>query len=272
MGVTIAIIAIVTPAARAGAASTTACTTTSGVTVLVDFSHFHRPISRGCAPGRPASALAAIQAAGFVTAGTTQYGDAFVCRIENLPSPQAEACTQTPPAKSSWSFYNARATDTSWTYTPVGVLGYTPPPGTIIAFAFGDMAKPGVAPSAAIRVQGASTPTTTAPPTTTPRTAAPTVPIVAPAAATTMPTIAAAPSTAARTEPTSTTTPATSTSIAPSSAQGASARIVDRPPITHVTVTPKSGSPVGALLALAIVVVLGVVTAFTVRSRRGHAA
>jgi hypothetical protein len=275
LGVTIAIIAIVTPAARAGAAGDATCSTTSGVTVLVDFTSFHRPISRGCAPGQPATALAAIQAAGFSTAGTTQYGDAFVCRIDNLPTPQTEACAQTPPAKSSWSFYDARATDTAWTFTPVGVLGYRPPSGTIIAFAFGDGAKPSVAPSVARGVRAVPTTTTakattTTPPSVTPLTAASTNPTVVAAAAPTTVSAPATVATTAHTAPATATTAHTTTSIAVSSKR-ATARIVDRPPITHRTVPADTGSPTGVVLAALLVVGLGVAAALTIRARRRRA-
>src|SRR5689334_16207654 len=130
-GVAIAGLAIAAPATRVGAAAPAPCSTTAGVTVIVDFAHFHHGIARGCASGRPATALAAMQAAGFATSGTTQYGDAFVCRIDDLPSPKTEACTATPPAKSSWSFYSARPTDATWTYSRVGVLSFRPEVGTI---------------------------------------------------------------------------------------------------------------------------------------------
>ena len=166
LGVAVAIFAIATPAPRVAGAAVSGCSKTSGVTVIVDFTYFQRDIERGCAPGTPATALAAVQAAGFSTAGTTQYGDAFLCRIDNLPPPKDEACAATPPARSSWSFYWARATDAAWTYSPTGVLSYRPPAGTIVAFAFGDLAKPGLLPSAAIRTSTSSPPTaTTTPPT-----------------------------------------------------------------------------------------------------------
>jgi len=126
--------------------------------VIVDFSHFHSAIQRGCAPGRPSSALAALHTAGFDTAGTAQYGDAFLCRINGLPTSAKESCARTPPAGSSWSFYWARPTDRAWTYSSTGVGGYEPTPGSIVAFAFGNSAQPGIAPSAALV---ASTTTTT---------------------------------------------------------------------------------------------------------------
>ena len=265
LGAAIAILAVVAPAlavARASAAPAPACTTTAGVTVIVDFSHFGRAIERGCAPGQPASALAALRAAGFETAGTTRYGDAFVCRIDNLPAPKREACADTPPATSSWSFYNARANDPTWTYTSIGVLSYRPPSGSIIAFAFGNLAKPGIRPAAAI--PGTSTATTntdptppTAPAATVP--AAPTPTAVAPptttAVSTTRPAVSRAPTTVRPTKP----APGTSTST----------RIVD-----HTGTIPQnsSGSPFPAVLTAAIVVLLAVGAAVTVSTRRRRSA
>src|ERR1700722_10199816 len=101
IGAAIAILAVAAPAARVGAASASACTAQSGVTVIVDFTHFGHGIEQGCAPGSPNTALAAMHAAGFSTAGTTEYGDAFVCRIDDLPSPKSQACASTPPAMAS---------------------------------------------------------------------------------------------------------------------------------------------------------------------------
>src|SRR5262249_14774978 len=133
IGAAIACCAFAAPIAPARAAPASACSARSGVTVIVDFTAFGGSIERGCDPGQPRTALAALQAAGFATAGTSQYGDAFVCRIDGRPSPKHEACTATPPASSSWSFYHARPDDRAWTYSTAGVLSYRPPAGSLIA-------------------------------------------------------------------------------------------------------------------------------------------
>src|SRR6476469_6447540 len=120
-GVAIAILAIVASAVvtiAAGAAPQSACTTTSGVTVIVDFTHFSGGrIERGCAPGRPANGLVALHDAGFATAGTVQYGDAFVCRIDGLPTPKQDACAVTPSPSAFWAYWNAKPSDSAWTYS-----------------------------------------------------------------------------------------------------------------------------------------------------------
>lgn len=269
LGAAIAFLAIAAPAARVDAASNAACTTTSGVTAIVDFTHFRGDIERGCAPGAPSTALAALRGAGFDTAGTTRYGDAFVCRIDHRPSPSAEACNDTPPESASWSFYYARPNDATWTYSSAGVLSYRPPPGTIVAFAFGNHAKPGVRPAAAMPKPPPTT--TSAPPAPT---AAPTnPPVVAQVATTTTlsepstttraPTPSAPLSRAAPLHATTSTTASTSTIARP--------RVVDRSAINHATVANGSGSATGAILAAALVVGLGLAAGVTIRARRRRA-
>ena len=94
LGAAIAIIAVVAPAVRArcGAARRRA-RRPSGVTVIVDFTHFGGDIERGLRARptrRPRSPRCTPPAS--TTAGTAQYGDAFVCRIDGLPAPKHEAC------------------------------------------------------------------------------------------------------------------------------------------------------------------------------------
>jgi hypothetical protein len=281
IGAAIAMLAIVAPASRVGATPTSAasaCTANSGVTVIVDFTHFHLAIERGCAPGRPATALAALQSAGFSTAGTAQYGDAFLCRINNLPSSANEACSQTPPASSSWSFYWAHPTDTDWTYSDSGVTGYQPAAGSLLAFAFGDYAKPGVSPSSAI---GSSAPTTT-------RTTAAPPPTVAPAAtrvSTPTATISTTSTTirAAASSGTATTSPGTAAAATSTTTRGAAVtraapstdtepRVIERTAAAAGVTHRDSGSPLPALLAVVLVAAVAIGGLFTIRLRKRRTA
>lgn len=261
IGAAIAAVAIAASAPPVGAASPTACTARSGVTVIVDFAAFHLDIERGCAPGHPSSALAALQSAGFATAGTAQYGDAFVCRIDGLPSSAKESCTHTPPATASWSFYWARPTDTDWTYSTTGVTSYHPPSGSLVGFAFGNSATPRIGPAAVLDA-----------PTITSTTAAhtSTVPPFAPVPATTGPhttTSATSPTPSA----TTTTTAKAAQSTAPQQTSAGSSttgtlRIVERTAAdaTHHS----SGSPRPALLAVAVLAAVSVAGWVTIRARR----
>jgi hypothetical protein len=157
-------------AIAAGPASSDAspgCTPTAGVTVIVDFTPLGGQVMRGCAPGTPASGLAALQQAGFTVTGTQRYGDAFVCRIDGLPTASQQACVNTPPANAYWAYFHALPGQTQWTYSTGGAASYQPPPGSIDGWAFGSGGAPSVSPSAAEPT------TTTTPATITSTSAAP---------------------------------------------------------------------------------------------------
>lgn len=140
------------PGIRADAATQPAstagpCKGTSGVTVVVDFTAFNGGIQTRCAPGPQSSGLAAMQNAGFTVEGTRRYGLAFVCRINNLPSPAQQDCVNTPPADAYWAYYHALPGATTWTFSSVGAASYVPPLGSIDAWAFGNSAMPSKTPS-----------------------------------------------------------------------------------------------------------------------------
>ncbi len=263
VGLAFAMLAFAGPAPRAGAAPASVCSPRSGVTVIVDFTHFAGEIERGCAPGHPPTALAALHAAGFTTAGTVQYGDAFVCRIDARPTPESDGCAVTPPANASWSFYSARPTDKAWTYSTTGVTSFHPAAGTIVAFAFGNRAEPGIPPSAAIATPTTTT-TTTAPP---PTTAAVTRPPVTAPATSPPPTTARVPAATAPPPTTPITTAGAASKVAHESTSTVLPRVVDRTaagPAPH----DGSGSPLPALVAGALVASLGTVGLLIVRARR----
>ena len=50
-----------------------------------------------------ANALDLLDSAGFTTEGTVEYGDAVLCRLNNLPDATAETCESMPPAESYWA-------------------------------------------------------------------------------------------------------------------------------------------------------------------------
>jgi hypothetical protein len=255
IGAAIAAVAIVASAPPVGAVSASACTARSGVTVIVDFAAFHFGIERGCAPGHPSSALAALQSAGFATAGTSQYGDAFVCRIDDRPSSANESCTKTPPATASWSFYWARPTDNDWTYSTTGVTSYQPPSGSLVGFAFGHFATPAIGPAA---VLGAPTVTLT-------------TAVHQPAVAPVTPATATPRTTTSATSPSTATTAKAAHSTAPArtpagSSTTATVHVVERT-AADVTHHP-AGSPRAALVAVAVVAAVSVGGWVTVRARR----
>lgn len=83
------------------------CEADTGVTVIVDRNGRlgDGRIYVGCALGEQESGLAALHNAGFATVGVGG-GDAFVCRIDGLPTPAEESCAQTPGADRYWSYWH----------------------------------------------------------------------------------------------------------------------------------------------------------------------
>lgn len=135
----------VTAEPRPQGAQAAACGGHHGVTVVVDFTHFGGGITIACAPGDPTTGLAALRTAGFTLTGTKRYGLAFVCRINNLPAPAADACVNTPPAGARWSYWHAPRHG-SWTYSGSGAASYNPAPNTVEGWAFGAGTAPGISP------------------------------------------------------------------------------------------------------------------------------
>ncbi|MYW01105.1 flagellar hook-length control protein FliK, partial [Streptomyces sp. SID3343] len=111
------------------------CPDASGVTVIVDFRELGGTTIVRCAPGDQATGHAALRNAGIEIAGTTRWGEAFVCRIEGKPGPNSEPCIDTPPATAYWSYWHAPNNGT-WTYSQWGVMNRKPPPGSFEGWSF----------------------------------------------------------------------------------------------------------------------------------------
>ncbi len=154
------------------------CTTTAGVIVVVDFSHWGGNADRVCFAALTTNTTAydALIAEGFTTVGDAHDGSAFVCRITEPgtgvaePSVSEDPCTTTPPATAYWSFWIANAGQGAWNVSPLGVMSLVPQPGSVEYWNFGSDAgeadRPPLPPSA-VRATN-TTPTTqpiTPPPT-----------------------------------------------------------------------------------------------------------
>jgi len=252
-------------------AATTACTQSSGVTVIVEYTR--GTIERGCAPGHPANGLAALRAAGFAVDGTAQYGDAFVCRIDGNPSDQP--CTSTPPGNAYWAYSHARASDTGWTYWTVGATESHPQPGSIDAWAFGADVRPSVSPAAV--APPAAPPPTRPPPTiarSVPTTGAP--PVGARALVPTVPPTITAPRATTRGPSTPPPSTAPRAAVAPkptaptvtSSTQPPAVHIIDRASAPAPPKSSSPGSPLPTVLAVVALAAAGAVAFLVVHARR----
>lgn len=140
--------------AAAAPAEASACSGTSGVTVVVDTGS---SLSTRCASGDPDSAMAALQKVADVRT-PDMFSGTVVCRIDGYPS--SDPCHRMPPADAYWAFFHAPAGG-SWTYSSSGVSSYDPPAGSVVGFRFGSGQQPRTSPPG-----GAAKPTATPKPTT----------------------------------------------------------------------------------------------------------
>jgi hypothetical protein len=155
------------------------CSTTTGVIVAVDFSHWEGNVERGC-DATLTNGWQALVEAGFAPTYVSEYAPgAFVCQITDPATAKAEPadtqCATTPPASAYWSFWYANAGQNAWTYSQQGALSFEPRPGSVDAWTFGGTnlagtdGQPQFSPSA-VR---ATTPGPTQPPSTTSTTTTP---------------------------------------------------------------------------------------------------
>ena len=136
----------VAPHASAAALPVSQCSTSTNVVLAVDFAHWGGPIVRACG-STPTTAFQLLNQGGFHTVGTQHDGPAFICRIGTTafngdteyprPSEPGESCGPTPPASGYWSSWYANPGQSTWSYSPLGAMGYQPKPGSVDLWTFG---------------------------------------------------------------------------------------------------------------------------------------
>ncbi|MFF9352013.1 hypothetical protein [Streptomyces sp. NPDC014734] len=132
------------PSAAADPQSMGRCTTTSGVVLAVDFSHWGGPVYRSCGT-TPTTGYELLNQGGWRTTGTGHDGPAFICRIgysghrggKQYPTPQQDDCVLTPPASAYWSYWHADPGANDWEYSQLGAMLYKPKPGSVDLWIFG---------------------------------------------------------------------------------------------------------------------------------------
>lgn len=123
------------------------CPDDTGVTVVVDFQQVGSgEVIVRCSPSADGTGLDVLRNAGFQMEGVRRWGDSFVCRIENTPSPgealpvrgdegYTESCIDTPPATAYWSYWHA-TNGGSWQYSQWGLKNRTPVAGGFEGWSF----------------------------------------------------------------------------------------------------------------------------------------
>lgn len=126
-----------------------ACSGGTGVTVVVDFHQLGGGVVQTCdAAGAGKTAKSLFGDAGVALA-YVQRQPGFVCRVDDKPGSDEEACVNTPPQDAYWGLFWADGTSSSWKYSTLGVSGLTLQDGQSVAFSWQGSAgttPPGVKP------------------------------------------------------------------------------------------------------------------------------
>ncbi|PRY56296.1 hypothetical protein BCF74_11913 [Knoellia remsis] len=143
----LALAALVGMPAAAVAETSPGASACSGVTVVVESSE---GTTTRCAPGDPATATEALEAAGHEITWTKAYDGKVICRIDGVP--ESDTCAAMPPATAFWGFFQAdpQKPGAAWAFATAGVSDVDPAPGTAIGFRLGDGALPQTSPEAAV--------------------------------------------------------------------------------------------------------------------------
>lgn len=133
--------ALVTLVTGAAPASASACghAHKKGVTVVVDFRHFHGKVNVRCDAKRPSTGLAALRKAGFSYSFVPRQ-PGFICRIGKKPNKCNGA-----PSTAYWSYWHAKPGG-KWVYSKLGAGSYHPKAGWAEGWAFGNGKPPGISP------------------------------------------------------------------------------------------------------------------------------
>ncbi|PRY39030.1 ABC transporter substrate-binding protein [Umezawaea tangerina] len=236
------------------------CPDAGGITVVVDFQELGGSTIVRCASGDQATGLAALKNAGIGITGTQRWGEGFICRIEGKPAANSEACVDTPPARAYWSYWYA-PNGGAWTYSDKGVLNRKPAAGGFEGWSFSlDKTETTNPPPRVAPVRPVAAPTTTRPPVVPPvvpvqpgapgKPAPPTAPTGATTTTSPAPTSSSAPASSSSSAPTTTGASSTAPSTTDSAAWSGEVR--------NTAAEERSDSPVGALIGVGAVVLLGV--------------
>ncbi|WP_406144864.1 hypothetical protein [Streptomyces anulatus] len=280
--------ALLAPAVQASAAPQPIgrCTSSSGVVLAVDFSHWGGPVYRSCGT-TPTTGYELLNQGGWRTTGTGHDGPAFICRIgysghqggRQYPTSQQEDCVLTPPASAYWSYWHADPGENTWEYSRLGAMSYRPRPGGVDLWIFGGTniegtkGRPTVTPD---QLRAHNTRPTGGDPATKPEpdpvrtTQRPAGDGQAPPSPPPKPSESASPSASASPSPSASATasPGASGSATPSAAVAApqeSAKVVDAAPAADAE--HESGSIVPVAVTAALVVVIGGAAVFAVKRR-----
>jgi hypothetical protein len=130
-------------------ATAAGCGSSSGVTVVVDFGSLGGGVQSTCISGGGGQRASSLFPAAGYDLTPVQNEPGFVCRINGRPSPDDEACVNTPPDDAYWGLWWSDGTSGSWSYSNYGGSSLKVPDGGYVGFAWqtGSKNAPGLSPA-----------------------------------------------------------------------------------------------------------------------------
>ncbi len=133
--------AFAAPSRAAESSSAGACTTTAGVSVVVDFRELGGGVGVRCGSGQPRDGFDALRRASISYQTSVKF-PGFMCRIANKPA--SDPCQDASPSNAYWTYWIAEAGG-RWCPSNNGAGARTPVPGTYEGWSF-SRGKPFVTP------------------------------------------------------------------------------------------------------------------------------
>ena len=134
-----------TSATAEAEASTENC---AGVNVVVDFGTLDADSVSACVDASAATAASeALATTGVTTAGSVEYGDQIVCRVNDRPAADetvvvegqesfTESCASMPPAYAYWALWVKATPDADWEYAQEGLGTLQVEPGQSVGLVY----------------------------------------------------------------------------------------------------------------------------------------
>jgi hypothetical protein len=101
----------------------------SGVSLVIDYGETSgKPLEVRCVQDFEGTGWQLFESASVAVAGTSEYPNSFVCRINNFPGAESEDCLGTPsPSEGSWVYYFANEeTNFQWNRSGQGAAAREP--------------------------------------------------------------------------------------------------------------------------------------------------
>ena len=125
--------AAVHPVAAATAAT---CTSSGGVSVVVDFRELGGATITDCVPGGGGKTAVEIFKLAGISITYAQSQPGFVCRVNGLPDIYSDRCLNTSPSSAYWGLWWGSGNSSAWTFSSSGVGSLKVPEGGAVGWSW----------------------------------------------------------------------------------------------------------------------------------------